>query len=477
MTEAAYCGLKFKEEPDCGLKFKEEPDCGLKFKEEPDFIPSAVRQTKAAADYNGEFHYSRQGNGSLYRYAPRNVWEFYRSFHSDNKPKIHESVFKRIRGRRGYAPIGIPSNYELVRENGEIASSAENPYEAPAQAAMRAIAQDRIWDKVHLRVVVYYLTIFSYLHILIFPLLHDLRSDGEYSAFRPFSQFVVFVGSFLPAAITPWIRAYAENPRLTLFSILAVAGLSLAGPRLEAQIKDQMRAIWAGIDDSKKFDPLQYYFRSLFRTTFFIFGRLNQKIIIPVLTMTLVTIFCWVALAFVNGFLFSLRDANGAFCHRTERSALVVLTPEQERSIEFSLADFCKPTGILLEQDRKYLLSVHKIGIGAWRAGSLELNLGGFHVSDLPWLARISMSLLSVFKRTYQIPFFAIIARTGESEQFVDPEVNQGSNIVSFSKRFIPDRTGELFLYVNDTIGFPGIEDVFYKNNSGLAWVTIRRMD
>ena len=443
--------------------------CGLKFKEEPDFIPGAVFQTKAAEDYDGRLYYSRLGNGSFYRYAPRNVSEFYRLFSPDNKPKIHESVFKRINGRQRYAPIGIPSNYELVRANGEILSLAENPHETPVQAARRAMAQNRIWDKVYLRVVVYYLTIFAYLNLLFFPLLHDLHRGAEYSAFKPFSEFFLFVGSFLPTAATPWVRAYAGNPLSTMFSILAVAILSSAGPKLEAQIKDQMRAIWwIGVVDNKRRDRLRYL-----RSVFLILGKLNQKMIIPALTMTLVIISCWVAFAFLNGFLFSLRDASGAFCHRTESASLA----PAEASIEFDLADFCKPTGILLEQNHRYRLLVQKIG--PWQDGPIKLNLGRFRVSDLSWQARVVMSLLSVFKRTYQRPFFAIIARIGEIgtyEEFLDPDVDQVSEVISENLR--PYRTGELFFYVNDAVlAFPGVEDVFYKNNVGKAKVTIRRVD
>ena len=38
-------------------------------------------------------------------------------------------------------------------------------------------------------------------------------------------------------------------------------------------------------------------------------------------------------------------------------------------------------------------------------------------------------------------------------------------------------RTGELFLYVNDAVlTLPGLTDMFYKNNSGKAKVTVTRI-
>jgi hypothetical protein len=39
------------------------------------------------------------------------------------------------------------------------------------------------------------------------------------------------------------------------------------------------------------------------------------------------------------------------------------------------------------------------------------------------------------------------------------------------------DATGELFIYVNDAVlALPGLTDVFYRNNSGTAKVTVTRV-
>ena len=38
-------------------------------------------------------------------------------------------------------------------------------------------------------------------------------------------------------------------------------------------------------------------------------------------------------------------------------------------------------------------------------------------------------------------------------------------------------RTGELFIFVNDAVlGFPGMYDLFYKNNQGEGSVTVRKL-
>jgi hypothetical protein len=36
--------------------------------------------------------------------------------------------------------------------------------------------------------------------------------------------------------------------------------------------------------------------------------------------------------------------------------------------------------------------------------------------------------------------------------------------------------TGELFIYVNDAVGPPGAEDLFYRYNVGSACITVERI-
>jgi hypothetical protein len=45
-----------------------------------------------------------------------------------------------------------------------------------------------------------------------------------------------------------------------------------------------------------------------------------------------------------------------------------------------------------------------------------------------------------------------------------------------FSAEIVARTSGELFLYVNDAIGPPGLTDFFYGNNHGSACVTVERV-
>jgi hypothetical protein len=49
---------------------------------------------------------------------------------------------------------------------------------------------------------------------------------------------------------------------------------------------------------------------------------------------------------------------------------------------------------------------------------------------------------------------------------------------VTYTATFTPRRSGELFVYVNDSmVGIPGRVDTFYKNNKGKADLILQVLD
>jgi hypothetical protein len=77
-------------------------------------------------------------------------------------------------------------------------------------------------------------------------------------------------------------------------------------------------------------------------------------------------------------------------------------------------------------------------------------------------------------------PWFRPIARVGETgtdEYFLDPLLQNDSNPPVYKARFIAQRNGEVFLYVNDAvIGLPWVNSHYFKNNHGTAKLTVRLM-
>ncbi len=75
------------------------------------------------------------------------------------RPKIHESAFKRIRNRaHAYAPVGFPATY-VVTDSGAIVSADQCGFEASKEALARTKAQEHVWNEIWKRRVVYFATV------------------------------------------------------------------------------------------------------------------------------------------------------------------------------------------------------------------------------------------------------------------------------------------------------------------------------
>jgi hypothetical protein len=81
-------------------------------------------------------------------------------------------------------------------------------------------------------------------------------------------------------------------------------------------------------------------------------------------------------------------------------------------------------------------------------------------------------------KRDFIRPPFRVIARvgsTGNDEYFLDPDSDPKA--VNLDEQIRPNRSGELFLYVNESVfAWPSIREYFYKNNSGAATISVQRV-
>jgi len=233
----------------------EARQCGLRFKTAPEADPDSILQMKSMQDKDGRLYDSRNGLGGYYRYGPRKLADLCQmqvSANTEDKveielPKIHESALQRIQvGAQQYAPIGLPEKYELVTEDGRILSSSLNSYETPQQASHRCLAQEDIWDIVWQRRVVYFLTVFASLYLVIYPLYRVIPPSNEYATkLRLISDTIRLLGAFLPS--NPWLEAYARDPAWFLVTGLLVGFLIWLGSKLGGQITDQMGTIWRNL--------------------------------------------------------------------------------------------------------------------------------------------------------------------------------------------------------------------------------------
>ncbi|MEA2929646.1 MAG: hypothetical protein QOG38_2074, partial [Hyphomicrobiales bacterium] len=221
---------------------------GLQFKSEPIADPDTTKWIRSSRDKDGRLYDSRAGLGGYYRYGPRKVFDLCNDPVSKVKvslPKIHHSVFERIdSGSNGYAPIGLPESYAVVTESGQVVAASQ-VFETTAQASKRHEAQERLWNYVWLRRIVYFVTLAATFHLVAFWLFHPRNAVHEYESYiRLVSEFVRLIQSFLPRSLEWWTNWYAANPEWLLAGFGLVAASIIVGSRLSEKIADTMRVIW-----------------------------------------------------------------------------------------------------------------------------------------------------------------------------------------------------------------------------------------
>ena len=317
---------------------------GLQFKSEPNDDPDAFKTVRSAGDKDGRLYDSRSGLGGYYRYGPRNVADLCAD--KENHvyiaiPKIHESVFGRIdTGSNAYAPIGLPSNYVVVNEDGALPPSSPR-YETGHQAEARADIQERIWNYVWLRRIVYFLTVAATFHIVAFWLFHSLDARHEFdSPIRLVSEAVRLVGALVPESFHWWTDWWAANPEWFAGGVAAVVIFTLIGSRLSAKISDLMQVVWLskGADDPVPRNVVQKAMSGL-RANRFYQGTiwLTRMQVLPFLFVLSII---WIVLTFGSHLFVNVADSAGAFCRGNEAKATLVnlgidqFAPEEFRPSE-----------------------------------------------------------------------------------------------------------------------------------------------
>ncbi len=147
----------------------------------------------------------------------------------------------------------------------------------------------------------------------------------------------------------------------------------------------------------------------------------------------------------------------------------------ETRRLVFDTASVCSPTGILLQDGQRYLVTI-KASEPQWFDRTIATTAAGFYSLDPPTISeRAAMLFALPMRRELIRPWFRIVARTGSvggEESFLDPDPKDHS----IEEVIRATRDGELFFFVNDAvIGVPGLTDAFYANNRGTAEITVMR--
>jgi uncharacterized protein (DUF2235 family) len=470
--------------------------CGLQFKSVAEASPQTFEHPTTAQDKDGRIYDPRSGLGGYYRYGPRSLFllgkELLSRKNTEALPRVHESVLGRIlNDAHLYAPKGLPKRYEVVTAAGEVIAPEQNPYESTAQAQARWNFQETVWNTIWWRRIVYFLTVFASLCLVIFPLEKARPETDELtSPLRWVSDVVRAAGSFLPDAATPWINGYARAPdRLILFTAV-LAAMLYWGSWLSAKIQNRMGRHWQDAVKGRLADPgpptdLVYRLRT--SAAYIAIHAGVKKYVAPALFALL---FVYLGLAFASHILFNMQDDAGWVCrerpveygpdpkrpHRTmvtNYKGLTNLAPGQQTSLaEFKTSELCQSTGVWLERNQKYLITFESTE--SFKDGRIPAALG-FYSLDAPGFWQKAWMIAAIpLRRELIRPWFRVVARIGGKggeEIFLDPDVTDEHLI---NERITATRDGELFLFVNDAVlGIPGLYGTFYRNNRGSTKVTI----
>jgi hypothetical protein len=491
--------------------------------------PQSFGHPVTVQDKDGRIYDPRSGLGGYYRYGPRNLLELGKDLLSrkggEALPRIHESVLKRMHSNaQSYAPKGLPARYEVVTEAGEVLAPYQTPpgrakpYETEDQAKARWNCQERVWNTIWWRRIVYFVTVAVSLYLVIFPLLRALPSYAELeSPLRWVSDVVETAGAFLPSAATPWITGYARAPGQFLLVGALLTITLLWGSWLAARIQNRMGISWQQSLNSKLVDPgkpddLIYRLR-----TSPVYIAMHTGLKIYVAPALFAFLFAYLGLTLSSHVLFNIWDDAGWVCRETKTqlanldsgdillasgkpaklSELAekaktnpLLSPSDKKNpfkyVEdlpvFTTSELCQSMGVKLERNGKYLVQFESTNSFSDWNGRVNASLGYYSTGekDMSIWRKALMIALVPLRRELIRPWFRVVARfggKGGEETFLDPDVTD---------KFVIDepikatRDGELFLFVNDAvIGIPGFHDrfykYFYKDNRGATKVAITR--
>lgn len=458
----------------------EAANAGLRFKSHPEASPQTLGHPQTAEDKDGRIYDPRGGLGGYYRYGPRDLAALGSGLLSRKGgavvPRIHESVLARIKNNAHlYAPKGLPSEYEIVTQSGEVLPATQNPYEKPEQAVFRARIQEKVWNTIWLRRIVYFLTVAATIYLVIFPLMRALPRTAEFeSPLRWVSDTVRIIGAFLPGAVDTWINGYARDPLQFLVMVFVVGLLTWWGSRLAGRIQNNMGIYWFlslnALQAAVK-EPNDWVYRLRTSGWYRALHTGFKKYFAPAIFAAL---FAYLGLAFASHALFNIQDYAGLVCRDTGTAG--GLDAGEKRTLAaFQPSNLCQDMKVSVEKDAKYLLTIK--GTKSFRDGGIDASKGIYFLDPPGFFPKLLMLAGIPLRRELTRPWFRIVARFGSQggeETFLDPDLDSKDG--SIAEVIQVTRNGELYLFVNDAVlGIPGLYDHFYRNNIGITEVTITR--
>jgi hypothetical protein len=451
---------------------------------------------------------SRKGFAAYYRYKPRNLKDLYEappykpSFRDDlaciwqllrkadppqtrilhdlyppgqphavlppTKPTIHDCVFRRIRfGTDRYVPVVMPKA-ERYRYTNKAGLIADGPHPIDDHPDRRSAVQNDVWNWIWLRRVVYFLTVFATLFVVATPvwvIYWPGFGKAEVGGFvRP---IVNAAASFLPAFLGPWWIAFRDGPGFVLAGGIVALSLVWYGTNLQQTIHDVSRLAWH--------DPARHQMVAGWRAIVYRLRRIGiykaffyalTHWVLP--TAIMFWLFSWLAFGTANTLGLVCKGADEIELRDVATAENAGGSAANAEPIVMKTSNACGATGVKVTEGRNYRITL--IVRDPWKDATIDTDPNGFDFHRASW----PQSLFGwPYRRLIWSNWFATILRVGGpglEEHLLRFEQKGAAWIATFE----PRSSGEVFLYVNDTvIGLPWLYDLYYKNNGGTAEVKL----
>lgn len=477
-----------------------------------------VERYRALADIDAPLHDSRKGIAGYYRYLPRR-FDFLHSLRPQESgasydpsgptdqnpdipvPLVHESALIRIgHGAEGYAPIIMPTRYKVVlRGTKEREGCVVEPKDADTvdgrmidiDPPRRLACQDRLWNWVWLRRVVYFATVFCSLWLAAMPFLGAGGPVDHSQIFSPVRWALDALQHILPWPLTSWIGAWRRQEALASTLFVAVGALLYFSAKIDVAIRDRMQRTWRPADgrvpDARSAGfPSAWLDDHLFRLRT---SPKYMRFFVWLKTRALPTAFgmmFWVgsivlallAAAYVIAILIGL-SSKTMFAARNYYAPVCIASTKgggDRESVTIDPRSLCASTGFRLEAGKTYT-----IGLAVddtWADAKIPADLYGLSPVGSKWrlvATHFVMSLGAASRRSWFAPWFALHARVGaDGDDFwLDLGEKSPADRRSGLIDFRAERDGELFLFVNDAVPILGWWNVFYSNNHGALQVSV----
>lgn len=504
-----------------------DPALKLRFVER---VRSIQRQL---SDENGPMNDSRRGLAGYYRYNPRRLEQLYAEAGMPGTlPKVHLSAFRRIQvGQDAYAPITLPRDLHVVPITDEGGGSSitglkrmsdagwlepDTPALDGRQLGAYARGREQVFNLVWARRVIYFITLGATGALLGWPLLSvdDAEVCQSWCVLSPVIRGLDYL---LPDVASSWTAWYANRPVYFLVpTAILCTGLWLGG-QLQRSIGDAMRRVWYAIEtthpskrenerqaaaDERQQDSAPPAPPRASRACAFVQAlrthegyqrgvTLLGQMVLPILALITVGV---AMTTYGANLLFEAQASSGRICEGSGNEDPVGYLP---RTHSFDIKSICSATGLRLDRGGNYLLTISNAPLGGGPApvpesesepdrsgsrctygdGGIAADLRGVPPSDVT----MTMRLGTLLRRTLSEPWLLPMARIASQGADVyplhpEPSVTRAEPLTLLQTRLVARSTGELFLHVNDAVGFPLMWDKFYENNCGTLHVRISRL-